>query len=581
MAKFFITNEKEYYNSIKRQVEKTDFTLSFDFTTPNGVHAIAVHKLGMQNVNAVSEQDDFCIATGTCIYKESLEYRRLLREFDTVSKVRQHIIGQYAVSIKKDKTITIFGDTCNCYDIYYWHDDKRYIVSNSLYEIVDILQGKLTLNPQAIVERALQRVLLNGETYFKEIHCLQLGEIITIDIESSKFEINQVNVSFPIARNFDKAVHETAHVLRENARVAVKVLGRPTVCVTGGLDSRMMLAAYLSVGGNPKLIYGKGHMHGQPSDEKIAKMYAQKYGLELVFGDMSLPSPTDRDWDYYIKNHGFAAAGMWGASGNLIKTLTHLSTDCLNFGWGGELYRDTNGWFGQIERDETFSLQQYFEHYYNHSPSIDAALEVFPHYLEEVLEHLKKACEKYQIDINRMTVDENFILDVMYEGKAETQVPLFMQQMKYCYLLEFEYNALQYRVPFEMKRDGRFQLSVIKALYEDILEVPIFSCCQWRRFDATTMTMQLYHPSQELYDKKLSQVLRAISPKALKQYVLRPLMHAVFKMVEPRGKREDFEIPTGHLRSYIMDIKFPFNELSKEDHLIYSLLIRTLMRLGY
>lgn len=81
MAKFFITNNAEWYEALKKNIIKTDFNISFDYSSKY-VCALAVHKLSMENQNSVHEDDDFCIATGTCIYNESLDVKPILDEYN-------------------------------------------------------------------------------------------------------------------------------------------------------------------------------------------------------------------------------------------------------------------------------------------------------------------------------------------------------------------------------------------------------------------------------------------------------------------------------------------------------------------
>ena len=106
MAKFFVTNNRQYYKSLKEQIGNTNFQISFDYAE-EGLYSIAVHKIGMHNQNAVQKGNDFCIATGTCIYKESLDYLPLLNDFNEVAQVRELSLGQYAVAMRK-KTVYLF-----------------------------------------------------------------------------------------------------------------------------------------------------------------------------------------------------------------------------------------------------------------------------------------------------------------------------------------------------------------------------------------------------------------------------------------------------------------------------------------
>ena len=246
MAIFFVTNKEDYYKCAKKNFGRTDFKLSFDYNVEDNVYALATHKLLFDNKNYSVADKEFCIATGTCIYSESLDYDKMLSDYDgNIEKIRKNSIGQYGVCIRKGTHVTFFGDRCGCFNIYYWKgNDDTWIVSTSLFHMVKILKDNITLNDFAIAERSFYKVLLNGRTFFNEIHRLRGTEVLDVDLQNGVFEKSRVKVSFPVG-DFDDMVEKAAEAYRNNARIVAKVLGTPKICATGGLDSRILLAAFL------------------------------------------------------------------------------------------------------------------------------------------------------------------------------------------------------------------------------------------------------------------------------------------------------------------------------------------------
>jgi len=67
MAKFFLTNNPEWYQKAKERINASDFKLAFDYAVKD-TFALTTHKLKLENVNAHRTQNgEFVIATGTAI----------------------------------------------------------------------------------------------------------------------------------------------------------------------------------------------------------------------------------------------------------------------------------------------------------------------------------------------------------------------------------------------------------------------------------------------------------------------------------------------------------------------------------
>lgn len=122
MSKFFLTNNIDWYNKTKERIFNSDFSLAFDYAE-DGVYALTTHKLRIKNTNAYLNKDNnFVIATGTAIYKESLDYSSIISDFKSIGidGIRSNTIGQYAYIVKDAGLINVFGDPVGTYNIYYY-----------------------------------------------------------------------------------------------------------------------------------------------------------------------------------------------------------------------------------------------------------------------------------------------------------------------------------------------------------------------------------------------------------------------------------------------------------------------------
>lgn len=579
MAKFYITNNREYYFSLKQQIENSDFQLSFDYSRDN-LFALAVHKLRMENQNAVQNDNDFCIATGTCIYKESSDINKLLEDFNNdVPIMRNNAIGQYGIGLRKGDELILWGDACGCYDIYYYYDKDNldWIVSNSLYEIAFVLHDKIKLNDFSIVERTINRSLVNGETFFNEISRLRGSQYITIDLRNQNLCVHSIHVEFPISENVADAVIATANACRENARIAAKVFGVPTICATGGLDSRILIASFLSADVKPILLYGVGNnkvSSPRKEDEECVDMIGKRFDLKVIKGDFSISNPINKDWDDLIRNFGFTAAYMWGGQKNIIDAL-HSGTPLTLFGWGGELLRNITGWSDSADERE-YSIEELSERWYmaRASQSMQYVKNSIPNYEEMVNGHLKELCKALGLDSKKMSIDDTFYVEIAYRCMADTQIPSFMQHSSYAWLPPFEYNVLRNRVHHQYKDGAEFMLRVIDKLYSPIFDVPIFSHEHFMILDRQSMRLTL--PSSRV---KYS-FIKSMIPERIKESIMRPIKRKLVKNTIPQ------EVP--RIPIYSID-KLAGNQCpidiirstNSEDVAIYAILMRTLKHLHY
>ncbi|MBQ9340464.1 MAG: hypothetical protein IJS13_09085 [Paludibacteraceae bacterium] len=586
MAKFFITNSQKYYNSLKGQIAHTNFSLSFDYAN-NGVYALATHKLGMHNRNAVQVNEDFCVATGTCIYKESLDYLPLLNDFDgDMSQIRENTIGQYAICVKKDNRLSVWGDACGCYDIYYYNENGTWLISNSLYDIAEVIGHKLLpLNEFNVIVRMANRYIPNAQTFFDHISYIRGEEYINVDLQSSQFNIVKNKVDFPVGDDsFENLVTKAAEALKNNARIAAKVLGTPTICVTGGLDSRLVLASFLANGIKPHLFYGVGNNRitsPRKEDELCVEQLSKEFNLPIQKGDFFVSSPLDADWNNYINDCGFTTAYMWGGQKNVIDSL-RSGTDLLMFGWGGELYRNISGWTEQ-KAEESITLHELLSKWYiARAQSAPLIREAIPDYDARVEQEMRKECEHLGLNPERMSIDDSFFIEMKYRTMADTQIPSFIQYYKYAYLPLFEHNVLINRVHSNEKDFVKFMLALCSAIYHDILRVAFFTHQQWKTFDADSMSLR---PAKSNYDRLsdsfFAKVLRVIAPKSIKQYIFRPLKRKLKANQKQPKLAPDCvinEFDTLNNAQYHINMS---DIRRSEDTVMWAILLRALKKLGY
>lgn len=539
MAKFFITNDSSLYEQIKQSIAKSKFKLSFDYANGD-VYALAVRKLMVDNCNYAQEKEDFAVVAGTCIYKEEMEYSRLLTDFDgNIQPIRNNTIGQYAVCCKKGAEIYAYSDSFACFDVFYYHDVNKWLMSNSLYDMSLALHDDLHLNKDAVATFAINPYgLLNGTTYFKEIKRLQRDEFVHISLTKKTFEIESIELPFPVAddKDFDKMVKLTANALRENARISAKVFGTPTVCTTGGLDSRLIISSYLSAGVKPLILSGKRVMAGkwvEQEDTKVARMIAKKYGLSIKEVDFSWSDPVNKNWDELIPIYGIPAAYMYGGQKTILNSLTNESTDVITFGWGGEPYREDMRCKMDLEDNETADKYDLLLDYYKASfCSMHLLFEQIPNYADQLHHQINEQAQHVGIKNDLIKAEELWCMTVAGEAQGDTQVVGCLQQNKYCYLPLFEYNALKNRVHPSLRKNAKFMLAVMKELCPSAMEIPFYTRQAWNKVDVEDLSIHIIPNKVDVLYDKMSW-LRNISSDTIKRTVLRPIKRMIYGIFRP------------------------------------------------
>ena len=123
MAKFCITNIEDSFLKTKILYQEAGFEISYE-NAGAGFKALAAKKMFQSLANNYAEAgSDFVIATGSLIYNESLDYSYFLHTEVDVANARANSIGHYAVSVKKNNVITVWGDSVATYDIFYYNKD--------------------------------------------------------------------------------------------------------------------------------------------------------------------------------------------------------------------------------------------------------------------------------------------------------------------------------------------------------------------------------------------------------------------------------------------------------------------------
>lgn len=511
MSKFFITNNKEISEKIIKEISSSEFKLCFK-TQCDNIFAFATQKLKVSHTNSLEINNDFIITNGTLIYKEGNKienWKQLYNDYNNNIKViRQSSIGNYAICIKKGNSIDIWGEESGAFNIFYYNEKGIFLVSNSLYDLAKLIKEKISINELNVIEEAAQFTILGDETIFNEIK--RLSGTQHINIQNNSFNIIEEKILYPVL-NIDakKCAFNVAMILKQKANSIYNSLGNPGINMTGGLDARISLAAYLSVSSKPFLNYGIGNTgltNTKDEDLQIDLLFQNKYGLDLRIGSWKTPIPLNRDWEYYISKYGFGAY-VYSASADVMNYYENSQGNIMTFGFGGELYRNLP-WI-ENRTKSYFNVDEFIDEYYITG---DAKLmtQDIPHYREHIKKKIIKLCERYNLNPSHIDNVDNFYLLVEYRKTADSKILNLVNMMKFSNLLLMEKECLENaRVSIENMKQSKFMLQIINSLYQEVLDIPIFSHCQSRIYDPKSESLL---PEHKPLKTSIKQNIKHITP---------------------------------------------------------------------
>ncbi|MCF8265963.1 MAG: hypothetical protein K9I71_03355 [Ignavibacteriales bacterium] len=197
--------------------------------------------------------------------------------------------GSFNLIVLKDSSFTIYNDTHSIKKFFVYQNGDKFLISNNLKSHSSYLELKVSKENLAIFQ--LFNHFIGGYTLFEGIRyslpatCLRLnGKLESFNYWSPQdlFEgrITPIDI-FDFARNWEKSVRGYVEFLKPSAI---------SLTLTGGNDSRMVLAALLHSNIKPKTF-----TYGEPlsADVVISKTIAEQTGLSH---DSHFVKEPSMDW---------------------------------------------------------------------------------------------------------------------------------------------------------------------------------------------------------------------------------------------------------------------------------------------
>jgi hypothetical protein len=482
MAKTFLTNNKIYYNNVVKDsinigfVEYSNFESEID-------NLVVFNKLKVKNINYLEFKEGYVSVSGTFIYDSSINKEglsKLYYDFDNINDIRKLLIGNYLICIKKNNYIYVFGDENNIYNINYFTKDDTWIISNSLFDIAKQIHKILIVNELNLIEEIFQNGIINNESIFTNIMKLMGTEYISIDLKTNIFKVENFNKLKPTTKKNTIGIENLVSTIKKNIMNINTNFKNISISMTGGLDSRIVLSSYMNSNIKPKIIYGVGNSsitNTHNNDLKINKIYEEKLKLKFTQLNWGTPNEIDTFWEFYLEKYGILSR-IYGGSNNVFMSYEDIdNTDFIDFGYFGETLRNVD-WIEDRKKND-FSLDEYLNDFYiNKDLKYIITKDKYIEYKKHIYNKLLNICKENNInDTTYIHKNEFQIIHNEYRKSADNVLLNFINYNYYSINL-LSIKSIQdcvLNLTYKEKLRSQVIIKLIKQMYPDILNIPIFS----------------------------------------------------------------------------------------------------------
>ena len=228
----------------------------------------------------LADGEDFAAVAGTltCDGKMGRDALAALLAMDAPDWDR--LGGQFVALIHRAGRTRLFTDYFGAFQLF--HDAGMRLFSTSLLAAAEALP-RLSFDPQGVYEFAFNVVPIGDDTIFAELKTLGPDRLLALEADGVR--AHGIAKPLPTAETMPIDARIASHRDRLTAMVAdhVKQFGDNVRCaLSGGLDSRLALAALRAAGCRPHLF-----VYGDPDsvDVRIAREIAAAEGLAIEWVD--------------------------------------------------------------------------------------------------------------------------------------------------------------------------------------------------------------------------------------------------------------------------------------------------------
>jgi len=286
-----------FYLSRRTQESGTEKTRALETFTKQGFREIrdlsndTFDILYCRKINGLADsvftidRDNFCISTGTLIYRGRIggeAAETLFHDFSQEQLHAEELFGNFAILLGLNGQIRLYNDPQGVYSI--WHDQGKQSFSSS-FPVLFEQATRLTVNPDAVYQQVFQEATFGGDSLFREIRRMKVKTAYTIGNHCQPIAALQGPADPARENDFEGHLRQIHDNLKNQFEAIAHALGdNIDSALSGGYDSRLLLALLREQGVMPRL-----HVYGKPeaADVIVAKRICKGEGINLSHEDKS------------------------------------------------------------------------------------------------------------------------------------------------------------------------------------------------------------------------------------------------------------------------------------------------------
>jgi asparagine synthase (glutamine-hydrolysing) len=309
---------------------------------------LAVYPKRQESAPALEQfsNGDFVCACGTLIYRDMVgkpAAAAFYRDCREGAAPRDKALGHYAVILHKDGETKIIFDGFGGFLVFY--DAARRIASSSFLAVASVLD-RVTLGAQSACEYVFNGVVSGNATVFDEVLLAPVNSTIAVGKEHLEIATHRLPTPKAVCPEpFEAMVEQSMHQLDHYfAAVAASFGDRVTCALSGGYDSRLILALLRRHGIHPRV-----YVYGPPGDRdvELARAIAEgeSFALEIVDKDKQLAfTPSEFGavaYENFLASDGYTWSGIFTNGAERIQRASRVSGNAVALnGGGGEIWRN-------------------------------------------------------------------------------------------------------------------------------------------------------------------------------------------------------------------------------------------------
>lgn len=413
--------------------------------------------------------DDFIAVAGTLAYDGLMGRPALAAMLSTLALPEpdwSRLKGHFIALVRRGGRTFLFGDYFGAFQLF--HDDRLRIFSTSLLTALEVLPA-LTFDDQSVYEFAFNVVPIGNQTLFRELRTLDPRRIVELDGEGARFHefskpLPETFSAEPLGERIERHRERLAAVVRSH----VGHFGNHVFCpLSGGIDSRLLLAALRAEGCQPNLyVYGGA----DSADVAIARKIGDDEGFDVAWFDKEAFRPVEPDEFPQIVEQNFQQYDGLPNYGELFengsnaaaRNARHQGGAMSASGGCGEVYR--NFFFLPDRPFSTADIARTFFARYSRSDVTDRFDE--PLFLERIGETLADALGR-RGDRSKLprALIEHLYPRIRCRSLFGREISLEARYGAYLMpFLDSEVVAESMKLPLALKNAGRFEALLLSAI---------------------------------------------------------------------------------------------------------------------